>query len=147
MSFNASWYFAGSSQAGLLGPTIHSTPGYSDAKHDIILALMNWVENGTAPDSIIATKYANDTEHTAVMRQRPICPHPKQAQYKGTGDPNAPDSWECRLPYDSPSNKPASTPAPTPAQVSAGVLCFSISDLTIIVAVLVVSSWMVVTSR
>jgi feruloyl esterase len=102
---------------------------------------MNWVENGTAPDSIIATKYANDTEHSVVSRQRPLCPYPKQAQYKGIGDPNAPDSWECRLPYDSPPDKPA------PAQVSAGSLCFYISDLMTVVAVLVVSGWMVITSR
>lgn len=107
MSFNASWYFAGASQAGVLGLDVHSTPGYSDAKHDVLLALMQWVENGTAPDSIIATKYANDTEHTAVTRQRPLCMYPKQAKYKGSGDPNFPEAWECRLPSDAPPDEPA----------------------------------------
>ncbi|KAF2194391.1 feruloyl esterase B precursor [Zopfia rhizophila CBS 207.26] len=99
-SFNASWYFAGSSQASVLGLTVHGVPGFSDAKHDVLLALMDWVEKGTAPDSIIATRYANDTEHTAVSSQRPLCMYPKQAKYKGTGDQNDAGSWECKLPYD-----------------------------------------------
>ncbi|KAJ5737199.1 tannase and feruloyl esterase [Penicillium malachiteum] len=63
-------------------------PGYRDAKHDIILAMMSWVENGTAPDSIIATKWKNDTTATNVLRQRPICHYPYQAKYDGKGDPD-----------------------------------------------------------
>lgn len=138
MSFNASWYFAGSSQAGVLGPTIHSVPGYSDAKHDVLLALMDWVENGTAPDSIIATKYANDTKHDVVSRQRPLCMYPKQAQYKGTGDPNEPDTWECRLPSDAPPDQPAC--------LSAGSTRFSVSNLLHVIVIVMVSGYEVIMS-
>ncbi|ORY14570.1 feruloyl esterase B precursor [Clohesyomyces aquaticus] len=115
VSFNASWYFAGSSQAPLLGLDVHSVPGFSDAKHDVLLMLQAWVENGTAPENIIATKYTNETEHKTVLRQRPVCMYPKEAKYKGTGDIDQPDSWECKLPSEAAPVQKIPTPSPTGA--------------------------------
>ncbi|KAH9845713.1 putative tannase family protein [Teratosphaeria destructans] len=97
---NAPWYFAGANQAGKIGSDTHSVPGFSDGQHDALLALMAWVENGTAPKSIIATKWVNDTAHDVVLRQRPLCPFPKQAKYTGTGSPDKASSWACELLYD-----------------------------------------------
>lgn len=77
----------------------YSVPGYEDSQHDILLALMDWVENDIAPESIIGTAYANFTTADAVTRQRPICPHPKQARYDGEGDPNDAMSWKCEMLY------------------------------------------------
>lgn len=97
-NMNAPWYFAGPNQAGSLGRSpgaVHSVPGFSDARHDILLALMAWVERGEAPETIVATKYVNDTETGAVVRQRPLCPFPRQAKYVGKGDPDLPRSWKC----------------------------------------------------
>jgi len=71
-------------------------PGFMDAKHDALLALMAWVEHGTAPDQIVATKWHNDTLTDSVLRQRPLCPYPKQAKYSGHGDPNVAENWSCR---------------------------------------------------
>ncbi|KAF2118009.1 putative ferulic acid Esterase/Feruloyl esterase [Lophiotrema nucula] len=133
-SFNASWYFAGGFQASLIGPTVHSVPGFSDAKHDILLALTNWVENGTAPDSVIATKWTNDTEHTTVLRQRPICRYPEQAKYTGSGDPNQADSWECRLPWEE-----GSGPLQNPGSVGSSV--FHCSHILRILLVVIISSY------
>ncbi|TGO27201.1 hypothetical protein BPAE_0046g00640 [Botrytis paeoniae] len=65
-------------------------PGYSDPRHDVLLALMTWVENGTAPDSIIGTKFNDDL---TVAKQRHICAFPNQAKYDGTGDVDVPGSW------------------------------------------------------
>ncbi|PYH42241.1 tannase and feruloyl esterase [Aspergillus saccharolyticus JOP 1030-1] len=96
---NAPWYIAGADQAAMINTGTYSVPGYRDAKHDIILAMMAWVENGTAPDSIIATKWKNDTTATEVLRQRPVCHYPYQAQYNGTGDPDEPTNWSCKLLY------------------------------------------------
>ncbi|RAK71355.1 tannase and feruloyl esterase [Aspergillus fijiensis CBS 313.89] len=96
---NAPWYIAGADQAAMINTGTYSVPGYRDAKHDIILAMMAWVENGTAPDSIIATKWKNDTTATEVLRQRPVCHYPYQAQYNGTGNPDEPTSWGCKLLY------------------------------------------------
>ena len=91
---DAPWYFAGPNQAGLLGSGVHSVPGFMDARHDALLALMAWVENGTAPGSIIATKFKNDTVSMGVERQRPLCPYPTFAEYVG-GNVNASGSWNC----------------------------------------------------
>ncbi|MCJ1259036.1 hypothetical protein MMC24_006871 [Lignoscripta atroalba] len=91
---NAPWYFAGANQAGGLGSGVHSVPGFEDARHDILLALMAWVEEGVAVDQIIATKYVNDTVSLGVDRQRPICPYPTQAMYMG-GNVDDPASFSC----------------------------------------------------
>ncbi|KAI1505734.1 putative ferulic acid Esterase/Feruloyl esterase [Biscogniauxia marginata] len=90
---DAPWYLSGGSQK-LSGAT-HSVPGYEDADHDIVLALMRWVEKDTAPEKLIATKFVNETASLGVQSQRPLCVYPKQAKYI-SGDINAPDSWECK---------------------------------------------------
>jgi hypothetical protein len=35
-------------------------PGYQDREHDVIHALMDWVEKGVAVDNIVTTKFKND---------------------------------------------------------------------------------------
>ncbi|KAI1097979.1 tannase and feruloyl esterase [Jackrogersella minutella] len=92
----APWYIGSASQA--VDGVTHSVPGYEDADHDIILALTKWVEEGKAPDQIIATKFVNDTATLGIERQRPLCPYPKQAQYI-SGDPDQSESWQCRTLY------------------------------------------------
>ena len=66
---------------------MNGVPGFRDADHDALLALVKWTENGTAPEHIIATKWANDTLQDKVLRQRPLCPYPQQAKFV-TGDPD-----------------------------------------------------------
>lgn len=94
-TMNAPWYIAGANQAAELGSDVSGVPGFSDSRHDVILALMAWVENGTAPNDIIATVWTDEEIHDTVLRQRPICAYPKQAKYNGTGDANDADSWSC----------------------------------------------------
>ncbi|KAF2864781.1 feruloyl esterase B precursor [Massariosphaeria phaeospora] len=98
-STNAPWYFAGPNQAPSLGPAVHGVPGFEDKDHDVLLAMMAWVEEGDAPERIVATKYVDETSHDAVMRQRPLCMYPKQAKYEGSGDVDDASSWECKLLY------------------------------------------------
>ncbi|RYP36285.1 hypothetical protein DL767_003438 [Monosporascus sp. MG133] len=90
---NAPWYVAGAAQS-LTGAT-HSVPGFEDADHDIILALMRWVEEDVAPDKIIATKFRNETSSAGVQSQRPLCAYPRRAKYI-SGDPDKESNWECR---------------------------------------------------
>ncbi|KAJ5351036.1 tannase and feruloyl esterase [Penicillium brevicompactum] len=92
---NAPWYFAGPDQAATINTGTYSTPGYRDAHHDIVLAMMAWVENGTVPNDIIATKWKNDTSASEVLRQRPICHYPYQAKHNGKDEPNDAASWSC----------------------------------------------------
>jgi feruloyl esterase len=98
-SFNAPWYFAGPNQALGLGPTVYGVPGFRDAEHDAVLAMMKWVEDGKAPDYVIGTKYVNESTQAEVMRQRPLCMYPKEAKYKGAGNVDEASSWECKSLY------------------------------------------------
>jgi feruloyl esterase len=60
-----------------------------------LLALEQWVEKGTAPSAIVATKYVDDDSAKGVQTTRPLCPYPEMAKYKGQGDPNDAASFVC----------------------------------------------------
>lgn len=51
-SVDAPWHFGAAFQSSALGSDQSSVPGFSDARHDILLALMAWVEKGAALDSL-----------------------------------------------------------------------------------------------
>lgn len=89
---DAPWYISGPNQARSLS----STPldEYNNPTHNALLALMAWVENCTAPNEIVATKYTDDDPSLGVTMQRPACPYPQEAKYIG-GDQNEPTSFEC----------------------------------------------------
>ena len=57
---------------------------------DMLGAVMNWAEKGSAPDSVTATGRAFQG------RSRPLCPYPQHAQYKGQGDAEDAKNFECR---------------------------------------------------
>jgi feruloyl esterase len=57
---------------------------------DLLSAVVNWVEKGTVPDSVVATGKAYPG------RSRPLCAYPKYAYYKGQGDPEDAKNFECR---------------------------------------------------
>ena len=96
---DAPWYIAGGGQPFTLGATVHGVPGFEDPKHDALLALMQWVEHGVAPEEIVATKYVNDTVELGVQKQRPLCPYPNQVRYNRRGEPNLAESWSCAALY------------------------------------------------
>jgi feruloyl esterase len=91
----APWYINGAGQAGSIGTSVRGVPGFDNAQHDAVLALMKWVEEKVAPTTLIATKFTNDTDYTqGVNSQRPLCPYPQIAAFRG-GDVTQADSWEC----------------------------------------------------
>jgi feruloyl esterase len=72
-----------------------------DADHDILLALDRWVTQGVAPDKLIATgRIGVDAKSGSegVRLTRPLCAYPSVARYKGQGDTNAAENFECRVP-------------------------------------------------
>jgi feruloyl esterase len=75
----------------------HCSGGPATDKFNMLPQLVDWVEKGTAPDSVIASAttpaYFNTTART-----RPLCPYPKQARYKGNGDINDAANFTCQLP-------------------------------------------------
>ena len=87
-------YFISGGGQNVDGAT-HSVPGYEDAQHDVIFAMMAWVENNQAPNTIVATKWLNNTPALGVERQRPLCVFPKQAKYSGHGNFSEAENWAC----------------------------------------------------
>ena len=74
-----------------------STPD-GDRFHSLDAALEAWVEAGTAPEAIIATKYQTQDPRSAVVRTRPLCPWPQVAKYKGTGSTDDAANFACAKP-------------------------------------------------
>ncbi len=69
---------------------------------DPLTSLVNWVEQGAAPNEILATHFQNNDPTSGVItRTMPLCPYPKAAVFKG-GDVNEASNWSCvrRVPDD-----------------------------------------------
>ncbi len=67
----------------------------ADPERSVLGALQRWVEEGVAPESIVATKFANDDPTQGVLRTRPICPYPQVAEYNGTGSTDDAANFTC----------------------------------------------------
>jgi hypothetical protein len=69
----------------------------SDAQHDIDAALERWVEQGTAPAEVIASKLKPGAgPANNVVRTRPLCPYPQTAHYKGSGNTDDAANFVCK---------------------------------------------------
>ncbi len=66
-----------------------------DRMEDIMTALDAWVERGTAPDLLVATKYKNDDPAQGAIRTRPVCAYPQVAKYKGSGSIDEAANFAC----------------------------------------------------
>ena len=66
-----------------------------DAQHDVFSALVDWVEQGSAPNAIVATKYTKDDPAKGVVMTRPVCPYPQVAKFNGQGDGKQANSFVC----------------------------------------------------
>jgi len=68
----------------------HCGGGPSLDHFDMLDAIVDWVEKGRAPDSVMATGKAFPG------RSRPLCAYPKHAQYTGQGDTQNASSFACK---------------------------------------------------
>ena len=83
------------SSVGLVPSTaLAQAVGSAANTFDMQAALEQWVEHGTVPERIIATRALNGI----VDRTRPLCPYPQLASYKGSGDTNDAASFVCKAP-------------------------------------------------
>ena len=62
-----------------------------DPEHDVLSAVVQWMEKGSAPDFIIASHLNNGH----IDRSRPICPYPKSAQWIGKGSSDDARNFSC----------------------------------------------------
>ncbi len=68
---------------------------FRNADTHVVSAVIRWVEDGVAPEKIVASHF----DATGKLdRQRPVCPYPAQAVYDGTGDRNSAASFSCKSP-------------------------------------------------
>lgn len=74
----------------------HCGGGPGTTVFDAFTPLVNWVEHGIAPESIVSTAPPGTPWPG---RTRPLCPYPKQARYIGSGDINNAANFVCELPH------------------------------------------------
>jgi tannase/feruloyl esterase len=70
----------------------HCGGGEGPNTFDMVSVLERWVEQGNAPDQILATHSTNGKPD----RTRPLCPYPQIAAYKGTGSMDDAADFTCR---------------------------------------------------
>jgi len=70
----------------------HCSGGEGPNTFDVVGALDQWVEQGTAPDQIVASHLTNGK----IDRTRPLCPYPQVAEYKGTGTTDDATNFICK---------------------------------------------------
>jgi feruloyl esterase len=75
----------------------HCSGGPGVDRFDMLTQLEQWVERGTAPTRVVASRVVEG----AVVRSRPLCPHPQAAAYSGTGSIDLAESFVCRSPAPS----------------------------------------------
>ncbi|KAJ4473752.1 Tannase/feruloyl esterase [Lentinula aciculospora] len=67
-----------------------------DPERNVLTALVKWVEEGIAPETILGTKYVNDTKELGVKFSRRHCRYPLRNTFNGIGDGTDPNSWFCQ---------------------------------------------------
>jgi hypothetical protein len=74
----------------------HCSGGPSTDSFDPLASIVNWVENGVAPDTIVASGKNFTTAPTT--RSRPLCAYPKTARYTGPagGDSSVASNYSCQ---------------------------------------------------
>jgi feruloyl esterase len=70
----------------------HCGGGEGPNSFDMVAALEQWVEQGKAPDRVVASRVRDGR----VDRTRPLCPYPQVAVYKGTGSTDEAASFVCK---------------------------------------------------
>jgi feruloyl esterase len=71
----------------------HCGGGDGTSTFDMVSALDEWVVQGKAPNSIVASRVVNG----ATVRTRPLCPYPQVATYKGSGSTDDATNFSCKV--------------------------------------------------
>ena len=70
----------------------HCGGGAGPQPQDLFNAVVNWVEKGKAPDTILASKPVGGGQ----TQSRPLCPYPTFAHYTGSGSTDDAANFVCR---------------------------------------------------
>ena len=80
----------------MLPGVLHCGGGPGPSQVDWLEAIRAWVEEGQAPERLVAHKVADDGQE--VVMTRPVCSYPQVAVYDGAGNPDDAQSFNCQLP-------------------------------------------------
>ncbi|PYR37091.1 MAG: hypothetical protein DMF93_18510 [Acidobacteria bacterium] len=80
----------------------HCSGGIGTSTFDALTPLVEWVEKGTAPQTIAASRVVDGK----VVRTRPLCPYPQVARYKGNGSIDDAASFACATAERALSSRP-----------------------------------------
>jgi feruloyl esterase len=72
----------------------HTGVATEDPNGNVLKAIVRWVEEGIAPDTILGSKMVEGSK-TEVKFQRKHCRFPRHPSYGGSGDPGEAESWTC----------------------------------------------------
>ena len=64
-------------------------------QNNVLLRIVDWVENGKAPETITGTKFVNDDPTQGVAFVRDHCKYPARNVYVGPGNYTLLESWKC----------------------------------------------------
>ncbi|KAI8942319.1 hypothetical protein NX059_000398 [Plenodomus lindquistii] len=91
----------GGAGQGFIGQPMVDRPTsaeFNNSQHNVLLALVEWVEDGRAPGSLIGTKFeGSQLVGGKVESQRTHCVYPNISRWDGVGDTKKADSWTCQL--------------------------------------------------
>jgi hypothetical protein len=69
----------------------HCSGGNGPQPQNLFQSVVNWVENGQAPNTILASRSLGG----GVTQTRPLCPYPAFAKYNGSGSTNDAANFSC----------------------------------------------------
>jgi len=72
----------------------HCGGGIGPDRHDGMTAMIDWVEKGKAPESMLASRVVDGH----VVRTRPLCAYPQVARYSGQGSVDDASNFRCVAP-------------------------------------------------
>ncbi|KAJ7842251.1 Tannase/feruloyl esterase [Mycena olivaceomarginata] len=68
-----------------------------DPDENVLMAMVRWIEEGIAPETITGTAFINQTKALGADFKRAHCRYPYRNVYTGKGDVKDPASWKCIL--------------------------------------------------
>lgn len=74
----------------------HCSGGPATDQYDGLTELVNWVEQGQAPERVVARARPENADVPWPGRTRPLCAYPKQARYNGSGSIEDAANFSCR---------------------------------------------------
>jgi feruloyl esterase len=72
-------------------------PSSATPADDLFVAISHWVEDGVAPQKVIATGYIDGLPARGIALRRPLCAYPRKAWYKGAGDTHDAANFTCAV--------------------------------------------------